>query len=96
MTHIFFSEFGNHWFMYWLVASKTPSYYLNRCLVHNYTRRNTLLWPFDRDSNIFVNEYSFENVREMSAFCLGLRVLSTKTYAIRVTEGRYLQGYYDY
>ena len=40
-----------------------PSHYLNQCCnIVNWTLRNKLQWNFNRNSNIFIEENTFENV----------------------------------
>ena len=66
----FFSKSGNlnfwqifYWFRQWLVAWLVPSHYLNQCWnIVNWTLRNKLQWNFNRNSNIFIQENTFENV----------------------------------
>ena len=43
----------------------------------HWTHRNKLQWNFNRNSNIFIEENTFENVVcEMASICLGLNVLT--------------------
>ena len=47
----------------WLVAWSAPSHYQNQCWnIVNKTLRNKLQWIFNRNSNIFIEENTFENV----------------------------------
>ena len=42
---------------------------------------NKLQWNFNRNSNIFIQENTFENVIcEMASICLGLNVLNEMFY----------------
>ena len=52
-----------HWFREWLVAGSAPSHYLHQCWnIVNWTLGNKLQWNFNRNSNIFIEENTFENV----------------------------------
>ena len=63
VTHICVVELGHHWFRYWIVACSALSHYLNQCWnIVNWTSRNKLQWKFNRNSNIFIHENTFENV----------------------------------
>ena len=54
---------NDHWFRKWLVAWSTPSHYLNQCWnIVNWTLGNKLQWNFNRNSNIFIEENTLENV----------------------------------
>ena len=54
---------NHHWFRLWLVAWTAPSHYMNQCWnIVNWTLRNKLLWYFNRNSNIFIQENALENV----------------------------------
>ena len=59
----------HHWFKKWLVAWTAPRHYLNQCWnIVNWTLRNKFQWNFNRNSNICIEENTFENVVcEMSA-----------------------------
>ena len=47
----------------WVVAWTAPSHYLNQCWnIVNWTLGNKLQWNFSRNSNIFIEENTFENV----------------------------------
>ena len=54
-----------------------PSHYLNHCWnIVNWTLVNKLQWNFNPNSNIFIQENTFENfVCEMASICLGPSVL---------------------
>ena len=40
-----------------------PSHYLNQCWdIVNWTLRNMLQWNLNRNSNMFIEEYAFENI----------------------------------
>ena len=60
----------------------SPSHYLNHCWnIVNWTPRNKLHWNFNRNSNIFIQENSLQNVAcEMASICLGLNVLINSTH----------------
>ena len=51
-----------------------PSHYLNHCWnIVNWTLGNKLQWNFNRNSNIFIKENTFENVVcEMASICLNV------------------------
>ena len=51
------------------IIGSAPSHYLNHCWNNvNWTRRNKLLWYFNRNSNIFTQENAFEStVCQMAA-----------------------------
>ena len=71
VTHICVIKLGHHWFRYWLVACSAPSHYLNQCWnIVNWTFRNKLQWNFNRNSNIFIQVFAFENVVRKMAFIL--------------------------
>ena len=55
--------YKHHWFISWLVAWTAASHYLNQCWnIVNWILRNKLQWNFNRNSNIFIGENTFENV----------------------------------
>ena len=63
VSHICFSELGQHWFRYWLVAYSALSHYPNqRWDVINWTLRNKLQWNFNQNTNIFIQENVSENI----------------------------------
>ena len=54
---------NQHWLRLWLVAWSAPSHYQNQCWnIVNKTLRNNIQWNFNRKSNIFIEENTFENV----------------------------------
>ena len=54
---------NHHWFRQWLVAWTAPSHYLNQSWnIVNWTLGNKLQWNCNRNSNIFIEENTFENV----------------------------------
>ena len=56
-------QINHNWFRQWLVAWTTPSHYLNQCWnIINWALGNKLQWNFNRNSNIFIEENTFENV----------------------------------
>ena len=53
----------HHCFRQWLVAWPAPSHYQNQCWnIVNWTLGNKLQWNFNRNSSIFIEENTFENV----------------------------------
>ena len=60
---------NRHWFRQWLVAWPVPSHCLNQCWnIVNWTLRNKLKWNINKNSYIFIQENTFENVvRKMAA-----------------------------
>ena len=68
---------NRHWFRYWLVAWPAPSHYLNQCWnIVNWTLGNKFQWNRNRNSNIFIQENSFENVRNMAAILSRLQCVN--------------------
>ena len=48
---------------HWLVAWTAPCHYLKQCWnIVNWTLGNKLQWNFNRNSNIFIEDNTFENV----------------------------------
>ena len=78
MLHICVGNLGHHWLRWWLVACSAPIHHLNQCwIIVNCTLGNKLLWNFNRNSNIFIQENAFKNVVcEIVAICLGLNMLT--------------------
>ena len=55
------SEWGQHWFRWWLVAYLAPSHYLNQCwVIVNWNLRNKLQRNLDQNTKLFINENAFE------------------------------------
>ena len=53
VPHIFVSEWGQHWFRYWLAIYSTPSHYLNQCwVIVNWTLKNKLQWNFNKNTKL--------------------------------------------
>ena len=62
MPHIY-TEWGQHWFRYWLVAYLAPSHYLNQCWVLvNWTLRNKLQRNFNQNTKLFIHKSASENI----------------------------------
>ena len=56
VPHICVSEWGQHWFRWWLVAYSAPSHYLNQCwIIVRWTLRNTLQWNFNQNTKLFIH-----------------------------------------
>ena len=54
---------NDHWFTQWLVAWLAPSHYVNQCwFIVNWNLRNKLKWNSNRNSKVFIQENTFENV----------------------------------
>ena len=54
---------NHHWFRQWLIAGSAPSHYLNQCWnIVNWTNRNKLQWSGNRNSYIFIQENTLENI----------------------------------
>ena len=72
-----------------------PSHYLNQCWNFvNWTLENKLQWNFNRNSNIFIQENTFENVVWKMAAILS-RLQCVKTAGIRLFHiSRNTQGPY--
>ena len=66
VTHIYIGKTNHHWFTLWLVAWTAPSHYLKQyCiifLIFHWKHHNKFRWQFNRNSNIFIEENTFENV----------------------------------
>ena len=61
VLHICISEWGQHWFRWWLVAYFAPSHYVNQCwVIVNWPLRNKLQWNFNQNTNIFINKNASE------------------------------------
>ena len=69
VTHICVGKLNIFWFRLWLVACSAPSHYLNQCWnIANCTHGNKRQWNFNRNSNIFIQEYASEkDVRDITA-----------------------------
>ena len=54
---------NHHWFRQWLIAGSAPSHYLNQCWnIVNWTNRNKLQWSRNRNTYIFIQENTLENI----------------------------------
>ena len=63
VMHICVGNLGRHWFRWWLVTYAASSHYLNQCWnVVNWTLGNKRQWNFNRNTYIFIQENSFEDV----------------------------------
>ena len=84
LTH--WRQVHNHWYRQWLVASSTPSHYLNHCWnIVNLSLRNKFWSNFNLYSNI---SFKFKQVRwkvssvKWRPFCLGLNVVTFRMLLI--------------
>ena len=62
---------NHHWFRQWLVARPAPSYYLNQCWnIANWILSNKFQWNINPNSDIFIQENTFDNVIRLMAAIL--------------------------
>ena len=69
MPHICVCEWGQHWFIWWLVDYPAPSHCLNQCrIIVNWILRNKLQWNCNQNKTLVIQEKASENiVCEMAA-----------------------------
>ena len=61
LMHICVGKLGHHWSQRWLVASSTPSHYLNKLWSIKWIIRNNFLRNFHKNTTIFVRGNTFGN-----------------------------------
>ena len=62
VPHICVSEWGQHWFR-WFVAYSTPSLYLNQCwIIVNWTFGNKIHWNSNQNTKLFIHEDASEYI----------------------------------
>ena len=70
--------------------SKYWNYYLKIWNIVNWNPGNKLQWNFSQNSNIFIQENTFENVVcEMASICLGLNKLSCPQSMVSTSCGKF-------
>ena len=59
MPYICVSEYGQHWFRWWLAAYSAPSHHLNQCnVIINWTLValiDKLMWKFNQNTKLFIH-----------------------------------------